>query len=170
MKDYKPYRFAADLEQVEGESFVLVKLGFYWHSWRGLWEFWKYADLIKKTTHKDKSIGLYKTEYFLYSQNHAGFLQYWKSYEDLENWSRKNANHLKWWKEMEGKNLWQWLSAYHEVYLINKDSVETIYNLRHKEPTDGWPGMAEFLPHNLNAKYRARERFIKKPIVDEKAD
>lgn len=166
MTTYKPYRFAADLDKIQGESFVLVKLGFYWHSIRGFLEFWKYADLIKKTTHKDQSIGLYKTEYFLYSQNHAGFLQYWKSYEDLENWSRKHPNHKQWWKEMESKNLWRFLSAYHEVMIVNKDSVETIYNMRPEEPKDGWPGFAEFLPHNQNAKYRARERFIKNPVEE----
>jgi len=134
----------------------------------GMWEFWRYNNLIQKSTKNGSEIGLYHTEYFLYSQNHAGFIQYWKSFEHLENWSRKHPDHIGWWKEMESKNKWKHMSAYHEVFIVDKADVETIYNLPPAMKQSEYPGLSQFLPHLSNAKYRARERFLKDPTEQQK--
>jgi Domain of unknown function (DUF4188) len=153
---YKPYRFSADLSKLEGENLLLVKLGFYWHSLKGFCEFLHYLFLIKKANKKAK--GLYKTEYFLYSQNHAGFLQYWLSFQELEEWACKGSEHTSWWKEMETQNKWKDMSAYHEVYIVDKNKIETIYNLPQNFKYE-WPGLGSFLPHISPAYHRARDRF-----------
>lgn len=160
---YQPYRFSADLDKLDENKFVVIKLGFFWHSLKGMWEFWRYNQLVQASTKRGIEIGLYHTEYFLYSQNHAGFIQYWRSFKDLENWSRRSPEHLAWWREMEQSNKWKDMSAYHEVFLVEKAAVETIYNLPHSMKPKDYPGLAHFLPHLTNASYRARERFLKDP-------
>ncbi|MDJ0626190.1 MAG: DUF4188 domain-containing protein [Candidatus Caenarcaniphilales bacterium] len=164
MKDkYIPYRFSADLNKVEGENFVIIKLGFFWHTLKGFIEFFRYSRLINKSAEKNFDKGLLKMENFIYSHKHAGLIQYWRSFEDLEHWSRNCKDHLSWWKEIETNDQWRNLSFYHEVFIVNKSNVETIYNLNHSIKENEYPGLSGFLPHLTNAKYRARERFLEEP-------
>ncbi len=162
-EEYKPYRFSADLSQIEGDHFVMIKLGFYWYSLRGIWEFWRYAKLIFDSTKRAEKEGLLKSEYFLYSQNHAGFIQYWSSFKALEQWAAKNKDHSDWWKEMESQNKWKDFGMYHEVYVLDKNKVETVYNIDPKTKKTEFPGLGAFLPHLAPTKYRARDRFIEDP-------
>lgn len=157
------YRFSADLNACESQDIIMVKLGFFWHTIKGFFEFLRYLQLIKKANLKAVEQGLlYKTEYFLYSQNHAGFIQYWSSFEALETWACKGSEHTTWWKEMETKNKGKDISAYHEVYIVNKNKIETIYTLPEamQAKKDELPGLASIFPHVSPAKARARERFI----------
>jgi hypothetical protein len=158
----EPYRFSADLTKLEHDSFLIIKLGFYWHTWRGMWDFWRYTRLIAKSTSGASEWGLYETEYFLYDAKHAGLIQYWRSFDDLEAWACKNPEHTRWWKEVESENKWRHLSIYHEVYLIDRSQVETVYNLGGKNPKQKHPlpGMASFLPSKEPTHPRARKRFV----------
>ncbi len=163
MKKFEPYRFSIDLNQLESQKFAIVKLGFFWNNLRGIWEFWRYSELIKKQAGNWADSGLLHTEFFLYSGKHAGLMQYWRSFEDLEKWACKHEDHVNWWKEMEAQNKWEHMSMYHEVYLVDKCDVEAIYNFPKGFKKEDFPSMASFLPHTTPAKFRARERFLKEP-------
>ncbi|HEY9886358.1 MAG TPA: phenylacetaldoxime dehydratase family protein [Vampirovibrionales bacterium] len=160
---YKPWRVSADLNKYEGDEIVVIKLGFFWHSIRGFFEMLSYSRLIHKSNKEAKSWGLLKSDEFLYSYKHSGILQYWSSYKSLEDWSRKNKEHLDWWKEMEAKNKWKHMSVYHEVYVVPKEAVETVYNLPHNMNIEERPGLLGVLPATENPEYRARNRFLKCP-------
>jgi hypothetical protein len=166
MSEYKPYRFSADADKLPGKNFCMVKLGFFFNSLKGIWEFWRYSNLIKKSAKKGTQNGLLHTEVFLYSNNHAGLIQYWESFEKLEAWALGDSEHKKWWKEMEKENKWKDMIVYHEAFIIDKAKVETIYNLAPNHPKDQYPGMAAFLPHLSPAEYRARKRFLKDPAPE----
>jgi len=101
----------------------------------------------------------------LYSSNHAGLIQYWKSFPDLESWSLKSKEHKSWWKEIESSNKWNNLNIYHEVFIIPKEKIETIYNLSvdKKDKKSELPGLAGFLKHNTDPQMRARRRFLESP-------
>lgn len=156
-------RLAADLAALESDDLVIIKLGFFWHDIIGVWEFFRYTRLIQKACAKGQIDGLYSTEYFLYSQNHAGFIQYWRSFADLENWSRKSTTHTDWWRDLEKRGGLKHMSMYHEVYIVDRNNIETIYNLPHKMSKEDMPGLLNFLPQVDNPNYRARERFLKQP-------
>gem|GEM_PF-3239946 len=158
----QPYRFSADLSQLADSDMVIIKLGFFWHSLWGIWEFFRITKMIEESLEEAKDYGLLHTEFFLYSSKQAGLIQHWRSYEDLENWSNHNAKHSSWWKQSETKKLfWNHLSIYHEVYLVSKEKIETVYNL-HPAQKD-YPSLANHLPHLTPTKYKARDRFLKCP-------
>jgi hypothetical protein len=155
----QPYRFSADLQQLSEDGVVIIKLGFFWHSLRGLWEFWRYTRLIANSSVEAKDQGLHSSEYFIYDAGHAGLIQYWRSFADLEAWACKDPTHTAWWKEIEKENKWAHLSIYHEVFVIPKTGIETVYNLH--PSIKNFPGLGHFLPHLSPTEYRARKRFLK---------
>ncbi len=158
-------RFSADLSGLETDKIAIIKLGFFWHSIKGFFDFLRYTKQIENSTKSaENEWKLHKTEYFLFSANHAGLIQYWESFAHLEAWATKSREHLAWWKEMEsGSESWKDLSIYHEVYLVEPSSIETVYNLNKNIPKSEYPGLSAFLPLLSPTEYRARKRFLKNP-------
>jgi hypothetical protein len=71
--------------------------------------------------------GLLCTESFRIAVNHHGFLQYWRSFDELEAWSR-NPPHTQWWRSaVERMRLKNDLGVYHETFLVRGADIESIY-------------------------------------------
>src|SRR5262249_20530396 len=71
--------------------------------------------------------GLLRSERFAMGWNHFGVLQYWRSFDDLEAWSRRPP-HSEWWREAVGRMRARGdVGIYHEAYLVPRGQVETIY-------------------------------------------
>ena len=49
------------------------------------------------------SAGLLESQAFTIGINHFGFLQYWRSFEELDAWSRREP-HSEWWRAAVGAN------------------------------------------------------------------
>ena len=130
-----------------------------------MYEFWRYTRLIQNSEKDALKQGLLASEYFLYSSEHAGLIQYWSSFKELESWSLGNKDHKSWWGEVEKTNKWNNLNIYHEVFVVPKENIETIYNLspKRKEKKEKLPALASVLPHNTSPEKRARKRFLSPP-------
>ena len=71
--------------------------------------------------------GLLSSDSFAIALNHFGFLQYWRSFDDLEAWSRRPP-HSEWWrKAVERMRLKHDLGVYHETFLVRAADIESIY-------------------------------------------
>jgi hypothetical protein len=72
------------------------------------------------------SAGLLESQAFTIGIDHFGFLQYWRSFDELDAWSRR-APHSEWWRTaVERMRLKQDLGVYHETFLVNARDVESI--------------------------------------------
>lgn len=82
--------------------------------------------------------GLLHSESFTLGRGHYGVLQYWRSFEDLEDWTRRNT-HTGWWRSsVERMRTRGDLGVYHELYLVQRHDLESIF-------IDCWPaGLAAF--------------------------
>jgi hypothetical protein len=71
--------------------------------------------------------GLLHSERLAFGRGHAGVLQYWRSFDALEDWSHRPP-HADWWRgaveRMRGRDDF---GVYHEAYLVPRDRVEAIY-------------------------------------------
>ena len=73
------------------------------------------------------SAGLLESQAFTIGINHFGFLQYWRSFEELDAWSRREP-HSEWWRAaVERMRLKQDLGVYHETFLVDASDVESIF-------------------------------------------
>jgi hypothetical protein len=71
--------------------------------------------------------GLFGSERFGIAWNHFGVLQYWRSFDELEAWSHR-APHSEWWRAaVERGRTRKDLGIYHEVFLVPRQQVESIY-------------------------------------------
>jgi hypothetical protein len=71
--------------------------------------------------------GLLGSERFQVDRGHFGVLQYWRSFDDLEAWSRRPP-HSEWWRgAVERMRTRSDFGIYHETYLIPRDRIESIY-------------------------------------------
>src|SRR5215218_3468699 len=70
--------------------------------------------------------GLLHSERFWIGRGHFGVLQYWRSFEDLEAWSRRPP-HSEWWRgAVERMRTRGDLGVYHETFLVPRDHIQTI--------------------------------------------
>jgi len=73
------------------------------------------------------SAGLLESQAFTITINHFGFLQYWRSFEELDAWSRREP-HSEWLRAaVERMRLKQDLGVYHETFLVSAPDVESIF-------------------------------------------
>jgi hypothetical protein len=73
------------------------------------------------------SAGLLESQAFAIGINHFGFLQYWRSFEELDAWSRREP-HSDWWgAAVQRMRLKQDLGVYHETFLVDARDVESIF-------------------------------------------
>jgi hypothetical protein len=71
--------------------------------------------------------GLLNSQSFAIAINHFGVLQYWRSFDELEAWSRR-APHSEWWRSaVERMRTRQDLGVYHETFLVKAVEIESIY-------------------------------------------
>jgi hypothetical protein len=71
--------------------------------------------------------GLLRSERFRFDWNHFGVLQYWSSFEALEEWSHRPP-HSDWWREaLERMRKQGDFGIYHETFLVPRGGVESIY-------------------------------------------
>jgi hypothetical protein len=76
---------------------------------------------------KAADAGLLNSERYLVSWNHFGFLQYWRSFQALEDWSHQPPHSL-WWREaLERLRTKGDFGIYHETFLIPRTNIESIY-------------------------------------------
>lgn len=94
---------------------------------------WIYARRLKSAITAEvrralaADVGLLNSEPFTISINHFGFLQYWRSFGELDAWSRRPP-HSEWWRSaVERMRVRQDLGIYHETFLVRPSDIEAIY-------------------------------------------
>ncbi len=71
--------------------------------------------------------GLLRSERFTIQWGHFGVLQYWVSFDALEEWSHRPP-HSDWWGEaLERMRNREDFGIYHESFLVPRQGIETIY-------------------------------------------
>jgi hypothetical protein len=71
--------------------------------------------------------GLLCSERFAIDWGHFGVLQYWRSFDELEAWSRRPP-HSDWWRgAVERMRTRRDFGIYHETFLVPRDRIESIY-------------------------------------------
>lgn len=71
--------------------------------------------------------GLLHSERFAIDRGHFGVWQYWRSFEDLEAWSRRPP-HSEWWRDVLTRMRTRGdVGIYHETFLVPRDRIESIY-------------------------------------------
>jgi hypothetical protein len=111
------------------DELCLIRLGFQVHRWTAL----AYASRLAKAIDRSASeaiaagAGLLRSERFAFGWRHFGVLQYWRSFDDLEQWGRKPP-HSDWWRgAVERGRMKDDFGLYHEVFLVPRAAVESIY-------------------------------------------
>jgi len=107
----------------------LIRLGFQARSWSALWFSARLGRAIERavTEAKASNAGLLHSEQFRLGRGHFGLLQYWRSYEDLETWSRQSP-HSDWWRDALARIRSKGdFGIYHETYLVPRKQVESIF-------------------------------------------
>lgn len=129
-----PTRVTIDLS--EYPDLVMISLGMRVNKFRGILTLLKFGFKIKKTAASHPP-GLLKHNFCIWElfPPHVGIRQYWRSFEDLENFARSEP-HKCWWKEFlinpHGTGFW------HETYSLDH-GIEAVY-VNMKNP----PGMGSF--------------------------
>lgn len=84
---------------------------------------------MMRVLYKHRSLGFLGGQPFLYWPG-IGTIQYWRSFEDLENFARSNIDpHIKAWRrfnKMVGTD--GSVGIWHETYLIDPSQYEVVYN------------------------------------------
>jgi Domain of unknown function (DUF4188) len=105
----------------------LVRLGLQVRKWTALGYARRLAKAIDRSAEAATAVGLLRSERFAFGPWHFGVLQYWRSFDDLEQWGRKPP-HSEWWREaVERGRMKADFGVYHEVFLVPRAAVESIY-------------------------------------------
>jgi hypothetical protein len=107
----------------------LVRLGIQVKSFSA----WLYARRLRAALLADarramaEGAGLLNSEMFAIDLTHFGVLQYWRSFDDLDSWSRRPP-HSEWWRSaVERMRLKKDFGVYHETFLVRPSEIESIY-------------------------------------------
>lgn len=121
----------------EGDAFCLVRIGMIA---RRLTLFPKVRRVVKWIDQAAQiaasaDSGLLKSERMIFSWNHFGCMQYWRSVDAMLEWTHAQP-HTDWWKwALERQRTHQDLSFYHETYVVGPGRFEAIYmNLGEARP------------------------------------
>lgn len=121
-----PGRFTAETE----ESFVVFMIGMRVNRlWavRKWWPVFRAMNGMIRELYEHPEVGFLHTEFFIHWRG-VSLLQYWKSYEHLEQYARGGI-HLEAWKKFnhtvgtDGT-----VGIYHETYIIQPKQYEALYN------------------------------------------
>lgn len=107
----------------------LIRLGLQVRRWTAL----PYARRLARAIDRSAAeaiaagAGLLGSERFAFGPWHFGVLQYWRSFDDLEQWGRRPP-HSEWWRQaVERGRTKSDFGVYHEVFLVPRAAVESIY-------------------------------------------
>ncbi|MDB5350762.1 MAG: hypothetical protein JWN86_2009 [Planctomycetota bacterium] len=97
------------------------------------WTAWPFVSRLGKAIDRSASeaiaadAGLFHSERFAFNLRHFGVLQYWRSFDDLEQWVRRPP-HSEWWRQAtERGRTKRDIGVYHEVFLVPRTAIESIY-------------------------------------------
>jgi hypothetical protein len=111
------------------EELCLLRFGLYSRRWTG-WAFVRrMGRIIAQTAHDrgTREAGLLHSEAMRFAWNHAGVLQYWRSYDALESWSHRPP-HSEWWRLLnERVRRKRDVGVYHETFLVPRTHYESIF-------------------------------------------
>lgn len=127
MSKVMPGRYTA---QMEG-SFVVFIIGMrinkLWAVHKWLPEFMAMNPMLQEL-YRNKELGFLDASFHL-SWRGVSLVQYWKSFEQLEDYARKGANHLEAWRNFNKKvGTSGVVGIYHETYLVPEGHYECVYN------------------------------------------
>lgn len=121
-----PGRFTA---QIEGD-FVVFIIGMRINN------FWKIGEWLPvmrampgmlKELYTNKELGFLDASYYFTGRGPA-IVQYWRSYEQLENYARHGAQHLAAWRDFNKKAAHSGsVGIFHETYLVPAGKYECVY-------------------------------------------
>ncbi|WP_309121735.1 DUF4188 domain-containing protein [Paenibacillus sp.] len=114
----------------EGELVVFV-IGMQVNSWWAIHRWWPVAMAMGpmiSELYRNKELGFLDAQ-FLLSPRGPVTIQYWRSYEDLENYARHGAKHLKAWKDYNRKAAAgsKHVGVFHETYMVDAGKYESVY-------------------------------------------
>ncbi len=76
---------------------------------------------------ESQEAGLLHSESFRLAWNHAGLLQYWRSFAELDAWSHRTP-HSDWWRQINDRIRRKGdIGVYHETFLVPRSSYESIF-------------------------------------------
>lgn len=113
----------------EVRELCLIRLGIQIRHIRAIFEARRLARAIDRAALEAiaQGAGLLHSERFLIAWNHFGVLQYWRSFDDQEQWTRRPP-HSDWWRALaERMRQRDDLGVYHEAYLVPRGQIESIY-------------------------------------------
>jgi hypothetical protein len=122
-----PGRFTAQLEG----SFVVFIIGMRINKW---WAVRKWLPVFMamnpmlQELYRNKDLGFLDAS-FQFSWRGVTLIQYWRSFEQLEQYARKGAVHLEAWQNFNKKvGTNGVVGIYHETYLVPDGQYECVYN------------------------------------------
>ncbi|MNZ54694.1 hypothetical protein D3C78_726050 [compost metagenome] len=122
-----PGRYTA---QMEG-SFVVFIIGMRINKW---WAVHKWLPVLMSMSpmlqelYRNRELGFLEASYHL-SWRGVSIVQYWRSFEQLEEYARKGANHLEGWRNFNKKvGTSGTVGIFHETYLVPEGQYECLYN------------------------------------------
>jgi hypothetical protein len=129
-------------DQADKSFCCMIRLGIIAHRFRVLPMVRKLGKAIDKAANDAMAnhTGLLQSERIAMRWNHYGYLQYWRSVDEMLAWAHAQP-HTDWWKQaVERQRTKQDLSIYHETYLVSDNSFEAIY----MNPGNWRPGASKF--------------------------
>lgn len=112
------------------DSFVIFVIGFRINR---LWAIHRWVPIIVQMQkmiielYRNKELGFLDMKFFL-SWKGITLIQYWKSFDHLEQYAKKGQTHLKAWKSFNQKVAkGNTVGFYHETYIVEPGNYETIY-------------------------------------------
>jgi hypothetical protein len=107
----------------------LIRLGIQARKWTALPFATKLGRAIDRSAKEAiaANAGLLHSERFAFNMRHFGVLQYWRSYDELEQWVRRPP-HSEWWRQAIDRERTKGdLGVYHETFLVPRSAIESIY-------------------------------------------
>ena len=145
--------------EIEG-GFVLFLIGMRVNKPWKIWKWWPVATAMPRML---AELAAQPARGLLHARNHFGLrtamvVQYWRSFEDLEAYSRdRDAAHLPAWRAFNKAIASNGdVGIWHETYLVKPGHYENIYN---NMPPFGL-GAAATLVDALGARQEARQRIL----------
>ncbi|MCJ8013100.1 DUF4188 domain-containing protein [Paenibacillus sp. KQZ6P-2] len=122
-----PGRYTAQTE----DSFVVFLIGMrinrLWAVHRWLPVFMAMPGMIREL-YMNRDLG-FKEGHMYFSFRRVCIVQYWDSFEQLEDYARKGQKHLKAWRDFNRKiGTDGTVGIFHETYIIPKGNYESVYN------------------------------------------
>jgi hypothetical protein len=111
------------------EELCLVRLGLCARRWTGLSFVRRMGrNLLRAVADRGaRDAGLLHSEAVRFAWNHAGVLQYWRSFGALEAWSHQSP-HADWWRSLNDRlRRTEDVGVYHETFLVPRAYYESIF-------------------------------------------